>query len=88
LCCLELAAIHELAKEYREQQNLPNLKLPFNDKRGYYISIPVKDLKGIVLPSFFIQVCAIEQAFSPLSDIDKVICNLYSGSIKLKFLDS
>ncbi|CAM6026782.1 unnamed protein product [Sphagnum balticum] len=54
--CATSEAIHELAKEYREQQNLPNLKMPFNDKRGYYISIPVKDLKGIVLPSFFIQV--------------------------------
>ncbi|KAH9563199.1 hypothetical protein CY35_05G112500 [Sphagnum magellanicum] len=53
--CATSEAIHELAKEYREQQNLPNLKMPFNDKRGYYISIPVKDLKGIVLPSFFIQ---------------------------------
>jgi len=49
-------AIHELAKKYREDLNLPNLKVPFNSNRGFYISFPVKDLQKASMPSIFSQV--------------------------------
>lgn len=51
----ELTAIHNLANKYREEYKLPNLKLPFNNRRGFYFSIPRKDIQG-KLPSKFIQV--------------------------------
>lgn len=50
-----LTAIHSLATQYREEFKLPNLKLPFNNRRGFYFSIPQKDIHG-KLPSKFIQV--------------------------------
>nr|XP_024357253.1 DNA mismatch repair protein MSH4-like isoform X5 [Physcomitrium patens]XP_024357262.1 DNA mismatch repair protein MSH4-like isoform X5 [Physcomitrium patens] len=49
-------AIHELARRYREEFNLPNLKMPFNNNRGFYISFPEKDLKQTSIPSIFNQV--------------------------------
>ncbi|KAJ4831587.1 MutS protein msh4, partial [Turnera subulata] len=48
-------AIHNLANTYREGFKLPNLKLPFNNRQGFYLSIPHKDIQG-KLPSKFIQV--------------------------------
>lgn len=51
-----LQAIHELAKIYREELNLPNLKMPFNSNRGFYISFPEKDLQGAPVPQIFNQV--------------------------------
>ncbi|WCJ25871.1 DNA mismatch repair protein MSH4 [Euphorbia peplus] len=53
--CDTSEAIHNLANKYREQFSLPNLKLPFNNRQGFYFSIPQKDTKG-KLPSKFIQV--------------------------------
>lgn len=50
-----LTAIHNLANKYREEFKLPNLKLPFNNRQGFYFSIPHKDVQG-KLPSKFIQV--------------------------------
>ncbi|CAK7356353.1 unnamed protein product [Dovyalis caffra] len=53
--CDTSEAIHNLANRYREEFKLPNLKLPFNSKQGFYFSIPQKDIQG-KLPSKFIQV--------------------------------
>lgn len=53
--CIALTAIHNLATKYREEFKLPNLKLPFNNRQGFYFSIPQKDIQG-KLPSKFIQV--------------------------------
>ncbi|XVF13409.1 hypothetical protein REPUB_Repub08aG0205400 [Reevesia pubescens] len=53
--CDTSEAIHNLANKYREEYKLPNLKLPFNNRQGFYFSIPQKDIKG-KLPSKFIQV--------------------------------
>ncbi|KAL7188611.1 hypothetical protein ACSBR1_038470 [Camellia fascicularis] len=48
-------AIHKLANQYREDFKVPNLKIPFNKRQGFYFSIPQKDIQG-KLPSKFIQV--------------------------------
>ncbi|XP_022718984.1 DNA mismatch repair protein MSH4 [Durio zibethinus] len=53
--CDTSEAIHNLANNYREEYKLPNLKLPFNNRQGFYFSIPQKDIQG-KLPSKFIQV--------------------------------
>ncbi|KAL9368821.1 hypothetical protein Peur_040020 [Populus x canadensis] len=53
--CDTSEAIHNLANKYREEFKLPNLKLPFNNRQGFYFSIPQKDVQG-KLPSKFIQV--------------------------------
>ncbi|KAM1596912.1 hypothetical protein ACFX15_031456 [Malus domestica] len=53
--CDTSEAIHNLANKYREDFNLPNLKLPFNNRQGFYFSMPHKDIQG-KLPSQFIQV--------------------------------
>ncbi|XP_022154824.1 DNA mismatch repair protein MSH4 [Momordica charantia] len=53
--CDTSEAIHKLANKYREEYKLPNLKLPFNNRQGFYLSIPRKDVQG-KLPSKFIQV--------------------------------
>ncbi|KAJ8775272.1 hypothetical protein K2173_020276 [Erythroxylum novogranatense] len=53
--CDTSEAIHNLANKYREEFKLPNLKLPFNNRQGFYFSIPRKDIQGKV-PSKFIQV--------------------------------
>ncbi|XP_009334540.2 DNA mismatch repair protein MSH4 isoform X2 [Pyrus x bretschneideri] len=53
--CDTSEAIHNLANKYREDFKLPNLKLPFNNRQGFYFSIPHKDIQG-KLPSQFIQV--------------------------------
>ncbi|KAI6707368.1 hypothetical protein NL676_010330 [Syzygium grande] len=53
--CDTSEAIHNLATKYREEFRLPNLKLPFNNRQGFYFSIPQKDIQG-KLPSKFIQV--------------------------------
>lgn len=54
-----MTAIHNLANKYREDFKLPNLKLPFNNRQGFYFSIPQKDIQG-KLPSKFIQVVALK----------------------------
>ena len=48
-------AIHNLANKYREDFKLPNLKIPFNNRHGFYFNIPQKDIQG-KLPNKFIQV--------------------------------
>ncbi|PON97698.1 DNA mismatch repair [Trema orientale] len=53
--CDTSEAIHNLANKYRQDFKLPNLKLPFNSRHGFYLSIPQKDIQG-KLPSQFIQV--------------------------------
>ncbi|XP_027080318.2 DNA mismatch repair protein MSH4 isoform X2 [Coffea arabica] len=53
--CDTSEAIHNLANKYREDYKLPNLKIPFNNRQGFYFSIPQKDING-KLPSKFIQV--------------------------------
>ncbi|KAH9777181.1 DNA mismatch repair protein MSH4 [Citrus sinensis] len=53
--CDTSEAVHNLANKYREELKLPNLKLPFNNRQGFYLSIPHKDIQG-KLPSTFIQV--------------------------------
>ncbi|XP_048500899.1 DNA mismatch repair protein MSH4 isoform X3 [Beta vulgaris subsp. vulgaris] len=53
--CDTSEAIHKLTNKYREDFKLPNLKLPFNNRQGFYFSIPQKDVQGM-LPSKFIQV--------------------------------
>ncbi|XP_031741354.1 DNA mismatch repair protein MSH4 isoform X1 [Cucumis sativus] len=53
--CDTSEAIHNLANKYREEYKLSNLKLPFNNRQGFYLSIPHKDVQG-KLPNKFIQV--------------------------------
>ncbi|GFQ04093.1 DNA mismatch repair protein msh4 [Phtheirospermum japonicum] len=53
--CDTSEAIHNLANKYREDFKLPNLKIPYNNRQGFYFSIPQKDIQG-KLPSKFIQV--------------------------------
>ncbi|CAN1259003.1 DNA mismatch repair protein MSH4 [Linum perenne] len=53
--CDTSEAIHTLANKYREEFKMPNLKLPFNNRQGFYFSIPQKDIQG-KLPRKFIQV--------------------------------
>ncbi|CAH8337856.1 unnamed protein product [Eruca vesicaria subsp. sativa] len=53
--CDTSEAIHNLARKYREEFNLPNLKLPFNNRQGFFFRIPQKDVQG-KLPSKFTQV--------------------------------
>ncbi|KAI4377917.1 hypothetical protein MLD38_015473 [Melastoma candidum] len=53
--CDTSEAIHNLANKYREEFKLSNLKLPFNNRHGFYLSIPHKDVQG-KLPDKFIQV--------------------------------
>ncbi|KAK3224925.1 hypothetical protein Dsin_004787 [Dipteronia sinensis] len=53
--CDTSEAIHGLATKYREDFKLPNLKLPFNNRQGFYFSIPQKDVQG-KLPNKFIQI--------------------------------
>ncbi|XP_042510382.1 DNA mismatch repair protein MSH4 isoform X1 [Macadamia integrifolia] len=55
LFCDTSEAIHNLANKYREEFNLPNLKIPFKSRQGFYLSIPQKDINGR-LPRKFIQV--------------------------------
>ncbi|KAL8552795.1 hypothetical protein ACS0TY_001467 [Phlomoides rotata] len=53
--CDTSEAIYNLANKYRENFKLPNLKIPYNSRQGFYFSIPQKDTQG-KLPSNFIQV--------------------------------
>ncbi|KAK6947560.1 DNA mismatch repair protein MutS, C-terminal [Dillenia turbinata] len=53
--CDTSQAIHNLANKYRQDFSLQNLKIPFNNRQGFYFSIPQKDIKGR-LPNKFIQV--------------------------------
>ncbi|KAI3468970.1 hypothetical protein Pfo_025633 [Paulownia fortunei] len=53
--CDSSEAIYNLASKYREDFKLPNLKIPYNNRQGFYFSIPLKDIQG-KLPSKFIQV--------------------------------
>ncbi|KAL6550163.1 MutS protein msh4 [Orobanche minor] len=53
--CDTSEAIHNLANKYRVDFKLPNLRIPYNNRQGFYFSIPQKDIQG-KLPSKFIQV--------------------------------
>ncbi|KAF7828437.1 DNA mismatch repair protein MSH4 isoform X1 [Senna tora] len=53
--CDTSEAIHNLANKYREDFKLPNLKLIFKNRQGFYFVIPQKDIQGR-LHSKFIQV--------------------------------
>ncbi|CAA7403609.1 unnamed protein product [Spirodela intermedia] len=53
--CDTSEAIYNLANKYREEFKLPNLKIPFNNRQGFYFSIPLKDINGNI-PKNFIQV--------------------------------
>ncbi|XP_040365989.1 DNA mismatch repair protein MSH4 isoform X2 [Rosa chinensis] len=53
--CDTSEAIHNLANKYREDFKFPNLKLTFNNRQGFYFSIPHKSIEG-KLPSQFIPV--------------------------------
>ncbi|KAL3829897.1 hypothetical protein ACJIZ3_018699 [Penstemon smallii] len=53
--CDTSEAIHNLANKYRQDFKLPNLKIPFNNRQGFYFSIPQRDIQG-KLPNKFIQV--------------------------------
>ncbi|KMZ57700.1 DNA mismatch repair protein mutS [Zostera marina] len=53
--CDTSEAIHNLAEKYRQEFHLPNLKIPFNNRKGFYFTIPLKDVHG-KLPEKFIQV--------------------------------
>ncbi|XP_054823415.1 DNA mismatch repair protein MSH4 isoform X2 [Prosopis cineraria] len=53
--CDTSEAIHNLANKYREDFKLPNLKLVFKNRQGFYFVIPQKDVQG-KLHSKFIQV--------------------------------
>ncbi|GMH09551.1 hypothetical protein Nepgr_011392 [Nepenthes gracilis] len=68
--CDTSEAIHNLANKNREDFNLPNLKLHFKSRQGFYFGIPQKDVQG-KLPSQFIQV-VIEAANSMFERIPKI----------------
>ncbi|XP_062187204.1 DNA mismatch repair protein MSH4 isoform X2 [Phragmites australis] len=53
--CETSEAIHNLANKYREEYNMPNLKIPYNNRQGFYFIIPQKDITDR-LPNKFIQV--------------------------------
>ncbi|EPS66790.1 hypothetical protein M569_07983, partial [Genlisea aurea] len=53
--CDTSEAIHNLANKYREEFGLPNLRLLYNNRQGFYFSIPQKDIQH-KLHSKFIQV--------------------------------
>ncbi|RLM87753.1 DNA mismatch repair protein MSH4 [Panicum miliaceum] len=53
--CDNSDAIHNLASKYREEYNMPNLKIPYNIRQGFYFIIPQKDITDR-LPNKFIQV--------------------------------
>ncbi|XP_020585214.1 DNA mismatch repair protein MSH4 isoform X2 [Phalaenopsis equestris] len=53
--CDTSEAIHELANKYRKEFNLQKLKIPFNNRQGFYFSIPLKEING-KLPEKFIKV--------------------------------
>ncbi|XP_031502633.1 DNA mismatch repair protein MSH4 isoform X2 [Nymphaea colorata] len=53
--CDSSEAIHHLASKYRENFKLPDLKLLFNNRQGFYFSIAQKCING-KLPGQFIQV--------------------------------
>ncbi|KAG0453818.1 hypothetical protein HPP92_025122 [Vanilla planifolia] len=53
--CDTSEAIYDLASTYREEFNLPNLKIRYNTRQGFYFSIPQRDILG-KLPEKFIQV--------------------------------
>ncbi|KAK4262585.1 hypothetical protein QN277_028129 [Acacia crassicarpa] len=53
--CDTSEAIHNLANKYREDFKLPNLKLVYKNRQGFYFVIPQKDVQG-KLHSKFIQV--------------------------------
>ncbi|GKD91229.1 DNA mismatch repair protein MSH4 [Tanacetum coccineum] len=38
--CDTSEAIHNLANKYRKEFKLPNLKIPFNNRHGFYFNIP------------------------------------------------
>ena len=68
-------AIHALGKAYRKDFSLPNLKLPFNNRKGFYIVIPAQDVEESPLPNTFIQVSwydTREVAFTNLSFTNKL----------------
>ncbi|KAH7659782.1 DNA mismatch repair protein MutS clamp domain-containing protein [Dioscorea alata] len=44
--------LYNLANKYREEYKLPNLKIPFNNRQGFYFSIPQKDVNGKLLGKF------------------------------------
>lgn len=53
--CDTSEAIHNLAKKYRDDYNMPNLKITYNIRQGFYFIIPQKDITDR-LPNKFIQV--------------------------------
>ncbi|KAL6644166.1 hypothetical protein ACP70R_015774 [Stipagrostis hirtigluma subsp. patula] len=53
--CDTSEAIHNLANKYREEYNMPNLKIPYNNRQGFYFIIPQRDITDR-LPNKFIQV--------------------------------
>ncbi|CDY59530.1 BnaCnng35120D [Brassica napus] len=53
--CDTSEVIHNLASKYREEFNLPNLKLPFNNRQGFFFRISQKEVQE-KLPSKFTQV--------------------------------
>jgi len=53
--CDTSEAVHNLAKQYREEYNMPNLKMPYNTRQGFYFMIPQKHITDR-LPNKFIQV--------------------------------
>uniref|UniRef100_A0A0E0I0W8 DNA mismatch repair proteins mutS family domain-containing protein n=1 Tax=Oryza nivara TaxID=4536 RepID=A0A0E0I0W8_ORYNI len=53
--CDTSEAIHNLANKYREDFKLPNLKIPYNNRLGFYFIVPQKDITER-LPNKFIQV--------------------------------
>ncbi|XP_034580449.1 DNA mismatch repair protein MSH4 isoform X3 [Setaria viridis] len=53
--CDTSEAIHNLANKYREEYNMPTLKIPYNIRQGFYFIIPQKDITDR-LPNKFIQV--------------------------------
>ncbi|MED6219937.1 MutS protein msh4 [Stylosanthes scabra] len=53
--CDTSEAIHNLANKYREDFNLPNLKLSYKNRQGFHFVIPQKNIQG-KLSNKFIQV--------------------------------
>ncbi|CAM6083505.1 unnamed protein product [Calypogeia fissa] len=48
-------AIHKLCSNYREELQLPKLRLLYSNRHGFYLSLPVHNLQNGPLPSVFIK---------------------------------
>ena len=49
-------AVHEIAEKYKEQYELPGLKLQYNITNGFYLQLSMKELGDSPMTSLFCQI--------------------------------